>query len=310
MSCDKPSTTNGCTNVSPCGTTGCAEVVPAPTLPRCQDVALPAGVYPRATITVNAAGCISAIASGVAELYTPDECCPGTGGAGTGTAGPRGPQGDPGAAATISVDPVVAQGTTSGWTVVNNGTAAAAQFKFTSPAASTTGLFPAFGITGNVGGTATGLVVNQGLVTQLPSEIVTGIDLVKTGVRANDFIFTVAPTAPATPNRWTITLGIDQAFSSNDAALAALTARAGAVETTLNAAPTTAYLVASIAGTNVAAPTGVVYPAQKVSGFANTWQVNPSLAGQSLTTSAGNTVTIDATGRAQLGGGEYPTGVV
>lgn len=308
MACDKP--TANCTNVSPCGLTGCAEEVPAPTLPRCQDVSLIAGVYSRATVTVNAAGCISAVASGEVELYTPDECCPGTGGTGTATAGARGPQGDPGAAATINVDPVIDVGATgSNWTVVNNGTASAAIFKFTAPPADTTGSFPTFGLTNNVGGAATGLVVNQGLVTQLPPNIVTGIDLVKTGQRANDFVFTVAPTAPATPNRWTITLGLDQILGASATDITALQQRVTDLEAQIATVPQNAYAVASISGVNVIDPTGVVHATSKVPGSANTWQLDPSLAGQTVTPTAGAAVQIDANGLVVLFAGTYPQAI-
>lgn len=73
---------------------------------RCGDIALPDGRYDNATIIVEG-GCIRAIETGTAPLYTPDVCCAGTGsGGGSGERGPEGPKGDPGENATISIGTV------------------------------------------------------------------------------------------------------------------------------------------------------------------------------------------------------------
>lgn len=183
MACDKPSTTSDCTNVSPCGAgCGCSEgTTPTPVLPKCQDVALTSGTFANATVTVNAQGCISAVAAGAPELYTPDECCGGSGGGG-GTAGARGPKGDPGAAATIDVEQVIGTGTT--WSVENIGTSSAAIFKFTAPAASSGGgSSSGGGATGTIGG----LEVINGLVKVLPSTLVSGVTTEEVGSNTDKF---------------------------------------------------------------------------------------------------------------------------
>jgi hypothetical protein len=188
MACDKP--TGDCTNVSPCGAgcSGCGgSTTPAPVLPKCQDVALTPGVFTHATVTVNAQGCISAVAKGEPELYTPDECCGGES-TGTGTPGGRGPKGDPGIAATVAVIPQVTVGTSTVWSVENVGTPNAAIFKFTSPAPVSTGTTPS-GATGQV----CDFKVANGLVTQMPSALVTDISAQGIGVKAGLFTIGAAP---------------------------------------------------------------------------------------------------------------------
>lgn len=207
MACDKP--TGDCTNVSPCGA-GCAgcngSTAPAPVLPKCQDVSLTPGTFTNATVTVNAQGCISAVAKGEPEQYTPDECC-GESGGGGGEAGARGPKGDPGAAATISVQSVIGTGTA--WSVENIGTSSAAIFKFTAPAAPTGGGSSGGGFTGEVGG----LKVVDGLVKTLPTALVTSVDAKAEGVNKNLVLFQAIPDLDK-PGEWDITLNIDPLFNN------------------------------------------------------------------------------------------------
>lgn len=206
MACDKP--TGDCTNVSPCGAgCGCNEsTTPAPVLPKCQDVALAPGTFTNAIVTVNAAGCISAVASGEPELYTPDECCGGEGGTGGGD-GARGPKGDPGAAATIAVQSVIGTGTT--WSVENIGTSSAATFKFTAPAASTGGGSSGGGATGNVGG----FEIVDGLVQDFPTTLVTAVEAKAVGTNAALILFQALPDL-SNEGEWDITLNIDPLFSN------------------------------------------------------------------------------------------------
>lgn len=205
MACDKP--TGDCTNVSPCGTgCGCSGgTTPSPVLPKCQDVALTPGVFAHATVTVNAAGCISAVAAGEPELYTPDECCGGSDGGG-GEAGARGPKGDPGAAATIAVQSTVGAGTV--WTVENIGTSSAAIFKFTAPATSTGGTSG-----GGATGSVNGFVIADGLVQDYPTSLVTKIEAKATGSNAALILFQALPDL-SNPGEWDITLNVDPLFDS------------------------------------------------------------------------------------------------
>jgi hypothetical protein len=210
MACDKP--TGDCTNASPCGS-GCAgcsgTTTPEPVLPKCQDVSLTAGTFTHATVTVNSQGCITAIASGEPELYTPDECCGDSGGGG-GAAGARGPKGDPGAAATISVQQVIGTGTT--WSVENTGTSSAAVFKFTAPAASTGGgSGTTSGYTGEVGG----FVIEAGLVKEAPASIVESVEAKKEGAKASLFSFMAVPDL-ANLSEYDITLNLDAFYDSLD----------------------------------------------------------------------------------------------
>lgn len=180
MSCDKP---NGdCTNASPCADCGCGSgSTPVVPLPRC-NFALPDGVYTHATVTVTA-GCISGLASGEPEQYTPEDCC-GSGGGGAGTPGPRGFPGPPGAAATVDVEPTVDFSPNAVWTVQNIGTSSAAVFKFTAPQLGGGG--------GGGGGSYTnsvaGLQVVNGLTTAMPSRIITSVNTVKEGTTANTYL--------------------------------------------------------------------------------------------------------------------------
>lgn len=233
MACDKP--TGDCTNVSPCGSgcSGCGgSTTPAPVLPKCQDVSLTAGTFTHATITVNSQGCITAIASGEPELYTPDECCGDSGGGG-GAAGARGPKGDPGAAATVSVQETIGTGTT--WSVENIGTPSAAVFKFTAPAPSTGGGGTTSGYTGTVGG----FRFQAGLVKEAPGGIVESVEAKKEGNRASLFSFMAVPDL-ANLSEYDITLNLDAFYDSLDnkftglhndqaAAIAALTQQVAAL---------------------------------------------------------------------------------
>lgn len=173
-----------------------------PPLPKCQDVALTPGTFTNATITVNTAGCISAVAKGEPELYTPDECCGGSS-TGSGTTGGRGPKGDPGAAATIAVIPEVTVGTGTVWSVENTGTPSAAIFKFTSPAPVTPGTTPT-GATGQV----CDFKVANGLVTQMPGALVTSVNAQASGTQASLILLGAAPNA-SNPCRIDVTLNLD-----------------------------------------------------------------------------------------------------
>jgi hypothetical protein len=124
-------------------------------------------VYTNATIHTNASGCISHIESGDPFLYTPDPCCPASGG-GTGGGGSSldGPQGDPGAAGTIAIGTVTTGAPGSAASVINVGTNNAAILNITIPAgeAGLDGATPS-GLDHNVDG----LIITDGLVQQLPS---------------------------------------------------------------------------------------------------------------------------------------------
>lgn len=222
MACDKP--TGDCTNVSPCGSGGCGGCsgAEAPILPKCQDVSLTPGVFTNATVTVNAQGCISAVASGEPELYTPDECC-GGGSGGGGSAGARGPKGDPGAAATVDVVTTIDQSGTS-WKVENIGTTSAAVFKFTAPANTGGGGGGAGGATGSVGG----LEVIDGAVVALPGSIVSDVEVVEAGQNTALFEFIEVPTATVGGQK--ISLNLDALVSKIDAADASLQTEIDALE--------------------------------------------------------------------------------
>lgn len=171
MTCLKPGDTD-CTSVGDCTTGDCgAGTTPDPVLPACNNT-FPDGTYAYATITVEN-GCIKTITAGEPPVYTPDDCCGGTGGGGGGSgSGARGPKGDTGAAATVNVDPVVAQGTGASWSVENTGSSSAAVFKFTAPAA-----------TGGGGGSSTtgytgelnGFEWQAGLTKAVPDDIITKV---------------------------------------------------------------------------------------------------------------------------------------
>ena len=211
MSCDKP---NGdCTNVSPCGSCGgcgCGgSTTPTPILPKCQDVSLIPGTYTNATIIINSTGCLSSVTNGAAPLYTPDDCCGGSGGGTGGEAGARGPKGDPGQAATVTVDPVIAVGSDSLWHVVNTGTVNAAVFKFTSPMASSSGGTTTSGVTGNI----CGLNVQAGLVKALPTGLVTGVTATAKGTYASYIILNATAATPSAPCDVDIQINLDAFYS-------------------------------------------------------------------------------------------------
>lgn len=125
MACNNQPT--GCAPCQDCGTPA------APILPRCQDVALAPGVYPNATVTVSAAGCITLIEAGAADPYTPDPCCAAVGGGGEGEQGLPGPKGDPGTPATVTVGAVNTGAPGTPAQVVNVGTNTAVVLDITIP---------------------------------------------------------------------------------------------------------------------------------------------------------------------------------
>jgi hypothetical protein len=149
-----------------CDTTVPAVVVPTTPVPA-PTCGLPTNqVFTHATIHTNASGCISHIESGTPFLYTPDPCCPASGtGTGGGT-GLDGPQGAPGAAATVAIGTVTTGSAGSSASVVNIGTANAAILNITIPAgaAGLDGATPS-----GLDYTTGGLVIDNGLVQQLPS---------------------------------------------------------------------------------------------------------------------------------------------
>lgn len=209
MACDKP---NGdCTKVSSCGggCSGCGGgggSGETPVLPRCQDVSLPPGVYPLATVVVNEAGCISGIEVGDPPLYTPNDCC-GDGEGGNGTGG-RGEKGDPGQAATIDVIETILTGTDNVWTVENIGTSAAAVLQFTAPANATPGQTVS-GTTGEV----CGLEVENGLVKMLPTDLITGLDVEIEGDSAGLVIAGFAPGGVHDPCTTVLTMNFDAFYN-------------------------------------------------------------------------------------------------
>jgi hypothetical protein len=170
-------------------------------------VSLTAGTFTHATITVNSQGCITAITNGEPELYTPDECCGDSGGGGA--AGARGPKGDPGAAATVSVQETIGTGAT--WSVENIGTPSAAVFKFTAPAPSTGG----GGTTSGYSGTVGGFTIQAGLVKAAPSSIVESVEAKKQGDRASLFSFQAIPDLQNL-SEYDITLNLDAFYDSLD----------------------------------------------------------------------------------------------
>jgi hypothetical protein len=205
MSCDKPGD-GSCTNVSPCGNSGCgcSSPTPSPVLPRCQDVSLTPGTFARATIVVNAQGCITSITEGEPELYAPDECCgDGSGGSGSGEPGEDGEDGEDGLAATVAIVPTIETGTGSAWLVENIGNQTAAIFKFTSPAP----ILPEAGTTGETG-TLDGFVFENGLVKQIPSAVVTKVTLASTGTKASLVTVTGTPNT-AQAGRFDFALNVD-----------------------------------------------------------------------------------------------------
>lgn len=315
MPCDRPD--GDCTNASPCGQgCGCSDggTQPAPITPRCQDIVLTPGTYPRATVVVNAQGCIAQVVAGEPEVYTPDECCQGgTGGAGGGLPGPRGEPGDPGQAATIEVDPSVPINGTANWTVQNVGTPSAALFRFTAPAPLQP-TWPSGGFTGNVAG----LEVAQGLVTAVPPAILHGVTAEKDGAQAPNFVFTASPVSPAQPHVYRFLLNLDGLAAAVQATVAAdtsaLDTRVTALESAAAGAPDSVFEVAAATGVNLLheQPVGVftVVPTAKVPGLvANTWYIGTAHTGATITASTGASAVVDAAGRVVLAALAYPTGI-
>lgn len=310
MACDRPA--GDCTQPSNCGS--CADVDGTEVvLPKCQDIALVAGTFPRATVVVNSAGCITAVTAGEPEVYTPDDCCGGEAGGGTSTVpGPRGPAGDAGAGATATVDPTVLIGTTDGWSVQNVGTVTHAIFQFTAPKLPDPTATPT-GITGNVGGAATGLVVNSGLVTSLPTSITLGVSTDKQGTYANDIVLTSTPLSLAEPNKRVITLNLDSFAQKLKLEIGdcctALTARMDALDVTIAAMPATVYEVVAASGVQLRDAGGNVVVATRVTGTTNTWDFGIANAGKTLNTSNGIATVVATDGTSQLIPGVYPTGI-
>jgi hypothetical protein len=306
MACDRPD--GNCTNVSPCGAgCGCTGEPPEPIVPRCQDIVLTPGTFASATVVVNASGCISSVTAGTPAVYTPDECCDGGAGGGTGLPGARGPQGDPGAAATIAVDPNIPVGATTAWTVENVGTPSAAIFQFTAPAPVVTPPGPT-GVTGSVAG----LAVTSGVVTALPPSLVLAVAAAKSGAYANYFTFVAAPVSPALPNNYTFTLDLD-AFATQVIAAAGasgLDARLTAVEDALTGVPSSVFEVAAATGVNLIDPGGAVAPTARVTASPNVWHIGVGYVGLTITDSNGGTATVSALGRVTLPALTYPVSLV
>lgn len=203
MACDRPD--GNCTDVSGCPDCDCMEPA-TPVMPRCQSISLAAGTFPYATITVNSEGCIALVTAGAAPLYTPDDCCAGAGSGGGGGTGGRGPKGDPGAAATIAVNPVVLTG--PAWSVANTGTPSAAVLQFTAPPMPTSGGGTGSGYTGSV----SGLSVANGLVQTLPPSLVTSVTATPMGAHAGEFIFLAVP--DPTDGSYDIQLNLDGFYAA------------------------------------------------------------------------------------------------
>lgn len=121
---------NSLTNCAPCH--GCKPSTPEP--PRC-DVELTDGVYTNATVYVEN-GCIIAVESGSAPLYTPDPCCeaPSSGGGNGGGEPCDCPPGDPGKNATIDINQTLSVPYGSPPRVENVGTTTNAVLDFYIPA--------------------------------------------------------------------------------------------------------------------------------------------------------------------------------
>lgn len=133
-------------------------------LPRC-DNALGNGVFPNATVTVEA-GCITAVVAGEAPLYTPDPCCATVGAGAPGGDGLDGPQGPPGAAASIGVGTVTTVAAGQPAAVTNSGTASAAIFNFQIPRGPAgADAPPAAGLNYN----SANIVITNGLAQELPT---------------------------------------------------------------------------------------------------------------------------------------------
>lgn len=215
MACDKP--TGDCTSASPCGSnsSGCSDCGCADDsgsglpLPKCQNVSLTPGTFANATIVVNLDGCISSIYAGETPVYTPDDCCGGTS-SGSGGTGARGPKGDPGPGSTVTVDPIIIEGTGTSWSVENIGTSSAAIFRFTAPLGNGDDCCPS-GFTGTV----CQFKVEDGLVKQMPPSIVTSIETTTTGTHANEIVFGAAENGTITdPCGITLTLNLDAFYSA------------------------------------------------------------------------------------------------
>jgi len=133
-------------------------------MPRC-DVVLPNGTFTNATIVVEN-GCVVDVQGGMLQVYTPDLCCPTTGGTGTGDGGLDGPPGPPGINATVSMGSVTSLAANALPTVTNVGTATAAILNFGIPR----GADGADGSSGTVGETQTagGIVLLDGLIKDVP----------------------------------------------------------------------------------------------------------------------------------------------
>lgn len=304
MACERPD--GNCANVSPCGAgCGCGGgEPPTPIAPRCQDVILTPGTYINATVVVNEAGCVAAVASGEPPFYVPDDCCPGGGGGGGGTPGPRGPQGDPGQAATVAViGPIDYDPDATGWSVENIGTAYAAILRFTAPLPTGGGSTPS-GTTGNV----SGLNVENGIVKGLPSNIVTSVNAAKDGVHADKFGFTVSYPV-GQPQSVTLTLNIDGVIALMPTAgtVADLTQRVADLETAVGSMPASLYEIAITTGVNLIIG-GAVVPAAKVAGAGNVWFIGPAYDGINIMGSGGTPGMVDSAGNFVLSAGSYPTG--
>ena len=301
MPCDRPS--GDCT--SPCGG-GCAGPQPVPIVPRCQDIVLTPGTYSRATVVVNEAGCISAVATGEPDPYTPDDCCPGGGTSGGGLPGARGPKGDTGAAATVSVNTSIPVGTTPTWTVENLGTPSAAVFRFTSPAPP---VVPpgAAGVTGSV----SGLVVDAGRVAGLPPSLVHEVSTEAVGTYASQILFAVSSVSPAAVDSYNIVLNLD-AFASKviaDTGVSGIDSRLTAVEEAFGDTSAALFQVAAATGVNVAVSGTSVVPMARVVVIPNTWLVGAAFSGAQVTASDGSFWPVTALGQVTLPALTYPTGL-
>lgn len=139
---------------------------PAPVLPRCNN-ALPDGTYTNATVVVQG-GCITAVQTGAAPLYTPELCCDGSSGGDCDCEdGQDGQDGQDGEAATVEVGTYSMVPEGSPLTITNSGTTSHAVLNFQIPMSACNCDDGGGGTTGVTDNTA-GIEIEDGVVKSLP----------------------------------------------------------------------------------------------------------------------------------------------
>lgn len=211
MTCWKPggdcTTPGNCGNTGSdcgCGSAGCSGCGDdTSTRYPCSGVTLsPDGDFTNPVIAVRN-GCIVAVASGTAPVYTPDDCCGDSPVGGGPIIVEPGPPGEDGAAASISVAPIV-QGTGSTWVVENIGTPSAAVLRFTAPNPSSGASTPGdpLAVTVEEGGWK----IERGLVYAGPPGTGT-LKTIKIGDTKDQYVFQAG--FDTTDNVPTITINLD-----------------------------------------------------------------------------------------------------